>query len=120
MSNLDIVNLIENNPLTKLGPECNGKLINKVKNNFNNFEQQLFITSFYCYLNYDPVKDFVIDLDNVWKWLGFCQKQRAKELLEKHFNIQINYKILLTSHSEQKKHGGSNIKKIFMNIKTSY
>jgi hypothetical protein len=47
-------------------------------------KQQMFLTSFYCYLNYHPTNDFVIDLDDVWKWLGFSQKIRAKELLEKY------------------------------------
>ena len=26
---------------------------------------------------------FVIDLDDIWKWIGFSQKVRAKGLLEK-------------------------------------
>ena len=38
-------------------------------------QQKLFVSSFYCYLNYDKNKDFVIDLDNVWKWLGFSNKK---------------------------------------------
>jgi len=74
MEQLDIVKLIEENPITKLSNDYNIKLLSKIKANFSDFEQQLFLSSFYCYLNCDPVKDFVIDLDNVWKWLGFNQK----------------------------------------------
>jgi len=51
----------------------------------------------------DSKNDFIIDLDNVWKWLDFCQKQRAKELLEKNFVEEKDYKCLLTLESEQKK-----------------
>ena len=55
----------------------------------------------------------------LWKWLDFCQKQRAKELLEKNFIIDKDYKCLLTLESEQKKgRGGHNIKKIVLNIST--
>jgi hypothetical protein len=119
MEQLDIVELIESNPITKLSSDYNVKLLTKIKSNFSEFEQQLFLTSFYCYLNYHPTNDFVIDLDDVWKWMDFCQKQRAKELLEKHFVIDKDYKCLLTLESEQKKgRGGHNIKKIMLNVKT--
>ena len=81
---IDIVNLIENNPITKLSGNYQTKLVEKVKNNFSNYEQQLFLSSFYCYLKYDSKNDFVIDLDNVWQWIGFNQKVKAKILLENH------------------------------------
>ena len=74
MSQLDIIELIENNPITKLSNTYNNKLLCKIKENFTGLEQQIFITSFYCYLNYDKSIDFVVDLDNIWKWLGFKQK----------------------------------------------
>ena len=119
MEQLDIVKLIEDNPITKLSSDYNIKLLSKIKENFTDFEQQLFLSSFYCYLNCDPINDFIIDLDNLWKWLDFCQKQRAKELLEKNFIIDKDYKCLLTLESEQKKgRGGHNIKKIVLNIST--
>ena len=119
MEELNIVELIETNPITKLSNHYHGKLLIKIKESFTCFEQQLFVSSFYCYLNYNPKTDFVIDLDNVWKWLGFSQKERAKELLEKNFTIDIDYQILLSFKSEQKKgSGGHNKKKIFLTIKT--
>ena len=116
----NIVELIENNPITKLSSDYNVKLLTKIKENFSEFEQQLFLSSFYCYFNYHPVHDFVIDLDNVWKWLGFTQKFKAKNLLEKNFKENIDYKKLLLLQQKQTKHvkGGQN-KEIFMlNIKT--
>jgi hypothetical protein len=94
MQQLDIVELIEKNPISKLSNAYNNKLLNKIKENFTGFEQQLFVGSFYCYLNYDKNMDFVVDLDNVWKWLGFKQKIDAKRLLEKQFTINIDYKNL--------------------------
>ena len=39
--------------------------------------------------------DFVVDLDNIWEWLGFNQKYAAKRLLEKYFILDNDYKILL-------------------------
>ena len=64
-------------------------------------EQQLFLSSFYCYLKYDKINDYVIDLDNVWKWLGFSTKGHSKYLLEKQFIVDKDYKILLTKLRKQ-------------------
>jgi hypothetical protein len=93
MQELNIVELIEKNPITKLSSSYNNKLLNKLKEKFSSFEQQLFVSSFYCYLNYDKNIDFIVDLDDVWKWLGFKQKIDCKRLLEKHFVSEIDYNI---------------------------
>jgi hypothetical protein len=117
---VDIVNLIESNPITKFAGNYQSKLIEKVKNSFTAYEQQIFLASFYCYLKYDKTKDFVIDLDNVWQWLGFNQKVKAKVLLENHFLLNKDYKKLLSHEGKQTTNtkGGHN-KEIFMlNVKT--
>ena len=121
MQELNIVELIEKNPITRLSSTYNDKLLNKIKEKFSCFEQQLFVSSFYCYLNYDKNIDFVVDLDNVWKWLGFNQKIDCKRLLEKHFVIEIDYKNLALftpkASLEKEKHGGQNKQTILLTIK---
>jgi hypothetical protein len=126
MSQLNIVELIENNPITKLSSTYNNKLLDKIKQIFSGFEQQLFISSFYCYLNYDKNIDFVVNLDDVWEWLGFSQKIRAKELLDKHFKLDIDYKTNLAfsigkavfnTTEKVKQHGGQNKQTIMLTIK---
>ena len=125
MTELNIVQLIENNPITKLSSAYNNKFLNKIKDNFTGFEQQMFVSSFYCYLNYDKNLDFVVDLDNVWKWIGFTQKIDCKRLIEKQFIIDVDYKngllqeVALCTHKAvlPKQNGGHNIKKIFLTIK---
>ena len=130
MAELNIVELIENHPISKLTNTYNVKLLNKIKTAFSDTEQQLFIGSFYCYLNYDTKRDFVVDLDNVWEWMGFSQKIRAKEVLDRYFLENTDYKAfafsiekanvdqsLLPRSREQKGRGGHNIKKIMMTIK---
>lgn len=133
----NITELIESNPITKLSSSYNSKMLNKIKENFTGFEQQLFVSSFYCYLNYDKNTDFVVDLDDVWKWLGFSTKQKAEMLLERNFSIDVDYKTAYqfgTAVSEQenplnlivkqdsnskpvKQNGGQNIKKIFLTVR---
>jgi len=117
---LNIVNLIENNPVTKLSGTYNNKLLGKIKEKFSESEQQLFVSSFYCYLKCHPTNDFVIDLDNIWKWLGFTQKISAKRVLEKNFIADKDYKILLYKMVDQDRdqHGGHNKQTIMLNIKT--
>ena len=123
MQQLNIVDLIEKNPITKLSNVYNSKLLCKIKDNFSSFEQQLFISSFYCYLNYDKNNDFIVDLDNVWEWLGFKQKVNLIRLIEKLFKVDVDYKfdnsIEINSEFKKIKHvkGGQNIKKIFLTVK---
>lgn len=116
----DIVDLIENNPITKLSTTYQNKLLTKIKEKFTENEQQLFVASFYGFLKYDAKTEFVIDLDDVWKWLGFSTKQKSKMLLENNFVKEIDYVILLTPAVKQLQpiKGGHN-KEIFMlNIAT--
>ena len=75
---MNIVELIESNPITKLTGNYQSKLVEKVKTCFSDYEQQMFVSSFYCYLNYNSKTDFVIDLDDIWKWLGFSSNIKLK------------------------------------------
>lgn len=122
MQDLDIVSLIEKNPISKLSSTYNNKLLTKIKEKFTEFEQQLFISSFYCYLNYDINADFVIDIDDIWKWLGFSTKQKALLLLSKNFILNSDYIKLLNQKVKQddynKKHGGHNKDIYMINIRT--
>jgi hypothetical protein len=97
----DIVKLIEKNPITRLSEDYQNKLLGKIREKFTIKEQQLFVSSFYCYLKYNSKKDFVVDFENVWKWTGFSRKDNAKALLEKYFSEGIDYKILLLRTQEQ-------------------
>ena len=108
---IDIVKLIEKNPLTKLTGNYQSSMINRIKENFNTYEQQLFVSSFYCYLNHDDKQDFIIDLDNVWQWLGFGQKVNAKRLLEKNFIENSDYKIFAPEVAGAKKDGSGGYNK---------
>jgi hypothetical protein len=119
-ASLNIVDLIENNPITRLSNTYQHKLLNKIKANFTDNEQHMFVASFYCYLKHDSCKDFVIDLDNVWRWLEFYTKQKAKDLLEKYFTLDKDYIKLLTPQGKQSIHvkGGHNKETFMLTIDT--
>jgi hypothetical protein len=125
---LNIVELIEKNPITRLSQQYNNLLLEKLQENFSTFEQQLFVASFYCYLNYDKNTDFVVDLDDVWKWLDFSQKFCAIRIIESNFKLNVDYKNITTSSSDSdeeqsanqdkpKKHGGHNKQTIKLTIR---
>lgn len=120
MKELNIVDIIEKNPITTISNNCNTKLLIKIKDNFTSFEQQHFISNFYCYLNYDNTTDFVVDVDNIWKWLGFSSKYNLIRILEKFFVRNIDYKDFSLGGEEKQEignKGGHNIIKIMLNIK---
>ncbi len=90
----DIVSLVENNPLTRFSnKDYESKIIDKIRLNFIENEQQLFVANFYSYLNYDTRKDFVINLDRIWKWLGYTRVDNCKALLVNNFKENTDYKI---------------------------
>ena len=119
-ASLNIVDLIENNPITRLSNTYQHKLLNKIQTNFSDNEQHMFVASFYCYLKHDSSKDFVIDLDNVWEWLGFNKKHNAKYLLEKQFIIDSDYKIFApeSSGAKNETRGGHNKEIIMLTVET--
>jgi hypothetical protein len=100
--NIDIVNLIENNPLTRLTKEYQSKLIETLKSNFTTYEQQMFVASFYCSLNYNCTTDFLIDLDNIWRWLGFSNKAHSKRILDNSFTVDKDFLVLSETNSASK------------------
>ena len=129
MTSLNIVDLITNNPITKLTETHNNNLLNKVKNTFNESEQQLFISSFYSYLNYHKTDDYIVDLDSIWKWLGFNRKYNATICLEKNFILNKDYskKYSISNNinfataaavAKTKGSGGHNSEKYYLNVKT--
>jgi phage anti-repressor protein len=89
--NLDIVSLIEKNPITNLNKDYNNKFLEKIKKTFTQTQQYLFVGSFYCYLNHDQTKDFVVNLRNIWEWIGFSRIEECKRVLTRHFIENIDY-----------------------------
>ena len=103
----DITEFIEKNPLSRLSATYQDALN---KRGFNKQEQKLFVTNLYSSLNFNPLTEFVINFDNVWKWCQYVRKDPAKRVLVKHFVLDNDYKIFPATpvHKE----------KILLNIST--
>lgn len=118
---LDIVNMMETQPIIKLTDDYKPLLIQKIAKNFNKRQQQMYITNFSSYVNYHPVNDFVVDFDTVWGWLGYDRKMNAKTLLIKNFKEDVDFVIvnLATANAvARSNHGGHNKEQILLNIRT--
>lgn len=103
------------------------KLIEKLQNHFTDEEQRLYVCNLFLYLNYHAVNDFIVNLDNVWKFIGFSNKANAKRLLKHNFKENTDYKKLLIRMDEQVENikdgkniggGGLNHETIMLNINT--
>ena len=116
---LDIVDLIEKNPITRLSSTYQNKMLTKIQTKFTDHEQQMFVASFYCYLNFQD--EYVIDLDNIWKWLGFQSKFNAKRLLESQFIVEKDYTLITpNANVKQSVHikGGQNKETFMLKVNT--
>ena len=121
---LDIVALVQNNPLTRLSSlNYESHIVNKIKEKFNSNDEQLFVANFYCYLNYDTRKDLVIDLDKIYRWLGFGKKSDCKSLLINNFKenedfvVSKNHEKSAAANSAAVQNGGQNRETILLTIR---
>jgi hypothetical protein len=118
---VDIKTLIQNSTIDIYNKT---KLVDKLQRHFNDEEQRLYVCNLFLYLNYNPLDDFIINLENVWKFIGFSNKGNAKRLLQQNFIEDKDYKTLLLSKEKQIKEndkdnrGGYNKETVMLNINT--
>jgi very-short-patch-repair endonuclease len=120
-TSFNFVTLVESDPMSRLvANNNNNRLLQKLRETFTEFQQQLYAAFQHCHDNYDLTNDYIIDLDHVWEWLGFSQKSRAKVLLEKNFDLGSDYKMTNTVSREQNgnSRGGHNKQVFLMNLET--
>lgn len=63
----NLIELIRQSPLKHLNGRSQNRFVQKIQNHFTENEGQLFVSSFYYYLNYDPDNDFIIDIENIYE-----------------------------------------------------
>ena len=72
--------------------EVDKQLLQLLNEQLNTEEQKLFVKSFQIYLFHnDNDTAFIIDLDNIYKWIGFSRKDPAKRVLIKFFENNKDY-----------------------------
>lgn len=121
MEQLDIVNftdLLECHKSVNYSLNNEGIIINNLQLFQDKTIEQFLITKDYLYNNNNFTKEnFIFDLDNIWKFLKFSQKSRAKSVLEKYFILNKDYIIVQDTYTK-KGSGGHNKEKILLNLDT--
>jgi phage anti-repressor protein len=108
--------LIKNGNNT-LSFEFQTKFVDTLSKEFTNEEQKWYIANFYVYMNYHPTNDFPINLEHVFKMIGFAHKKNAKRTLENNFTENEDYKIVLLPR-EKNLQGGRPEEAIMLNVDT--
>ena len=104
------------------------KLINLIKEKFSKEDMELFKLFFNIYKAFKNNKeDFIVDLDEVYEWIGYSNKANAKKSLLKYFKPNIDYMIIKDSRisliqlderdAKDKTKGGDNKQIIKLTIK---
>lgn len=72
----------------------------------------MLLSNFFCYLQHDAIADFLIDLDTIWKWVGFARKDNAK-----HFKENIDF--IVSRQLQDNPQGGRPQEKIMLSVNTA-
>jgi len=91
---INFKDLVENSNTT-LSLSIQTKMIDRLNAEFSQEEQQWYIANLYMYMNYHPTSNYPINLEDVYKMIGFSNKENAKRRLKNNFTRDEDYKILL-------------------------
>ena len=124
---VNFTSLLANSDINSL--PLQSRFIELLNEEFTEEEQKLYIANLYMYLNYDSTTDFPINLETVYKMIGFGNKGNATKTLESNFFKDEDYKIikspnknnedcLLVRTEKQTNRGGHNKEDIMLNVDT--
>ena len=110
------------NSNTTLTLNLQSKLVTLLNEEFSIEEQKWYIANLFMYMNYNPTTDYPINLENVFKMIGFANKGNAMKTIKSNFTVDEDYKTLLFPMEKQKPtgetRGGHNHETIMLNIDT--
>lgn len=86
--------IVKNNPGI-LSDNLQTKLVNILRNDFTSNEQHWYIANLYMYMLYHPTRDYPINLEDIYKMLGFANKGNAMKSIKSNFIKDEDYKIIV-------------------------
>ena len=93
------------------------KIVDKLNETFSEQEQHWYVANLYMYMNYHATNDYPINLDDVFKMIGFANKGNAMKTIKSNFVENEDYKTSLLP-KEKSSWGGSGKEEIMLNIDT--
>jgi phage anti-repressor protein len=106
------------NSNTTLSLNIQSKIVDKLNEEFTNKEQQWYIANLYMYMNYHATNDYPINLEHVYKMIGFANKGNAMKTIKSNFIENEDYKKLLFHTEKRKNEGGFNKETVMLNVDT--
>lgn len=113
---VNFAELVQNSNTT-LSLDLQSKLVDNVNIAFTEQEQQWYVANLFVYMHYHSTNDFPINLEDVFKMIGFAHKKNAKRTLENNFVNGEDFKNRVLP-KEQSSWGGSGGEEIMLNIDT--
>jgi phage anti-repressor protein len=114
-------NELVKNSNTTLSLNCQTKMISILNQEFTEQQQQWYIANLFMYMHYHPTNDYPVNLEHVFKMIGFANKANAKRTLKNNFTLDEDYKIVFIPKDENPKHkdlGGRPDEDIMLNVDT--
>jgi phage anti-repressor protein len=106
--------LVKTSNISVLNTSLQSQLAATLSQEFTDEEQRWYIANLYVYMHYHPTNDFPINLDHVYKMMGFSHKKNAKRTLENNFVIDEDYKVTVLP----REHGKFTDETIMLNVDT--
>jgi len=82
------------NSLT-LSPDAKSEMIDFINSELNEQQQQIYVRNLYMCMNFNPTTDFPVNLDHVYKDMGFANKGNAMKTIKSNFTKDEDYKTVL-------------------------
>jgi len=105
------------NSTTTLSLNVQTKMVDKMNTEFTTDEQQWYIANLYMYMNYHATNDYPINLEHVYKMIGFANKGNAMKTIKSNFTENEDYKVVFF-RTEKNPLGGRPIETVMLNIDT--
>jgi len=115
---INFTELVKIGNTSVLNETFQSKMVTMLNQEFTDEEQRWYIANLYVYMNYHPTNDFPINLDRVFKMIGFANKGNAMKTIKSNFVVDEDYKVALFHTEKRKNEGGHNKEDIMLNIDT--
>ena len=110
--------LIKNSKTTlSLSENYKSEMIEILNTEFTEEQQKWFIANLFAYLHFHPTNDYPVNLEHVYKDLGFANKGNAMKTMKSNFSVDEDYKLIIIPR-EKKQNAGRSEHEIMLNIDT--
>jgi len=90
------------NSNTTLSLNLQTKIVDKLNETFTEDEQHWYVANLYMYMNYHAINDYPINLDDVYKMIGFSNKGNSMKTIKNNFVENEDYKTIIFRREKNK------------------